>query len=89
MGLDLSVQQIDIGHRLGPFSRDRNRNVIVKFISRQVKFNILAHCSALRNTGVYINEDLTRLNSKVLSSMRLKDPGNVEKAWSYEGKLFL
>ena len=89
MGLDLSVQQIDIAHRLGPFSRERNRNVIVKFISRQVKYNILAHCNALRNTGVYINEDLTRLNQKVLSSMRLKDTVNVEKSWSFEGKLFL
>lgn len=89
MDLDLSVQQIDIAHRLGPFSRDSNRNVIVKFISRQVKINILSNCSALRNTGVYINEDLTRLNSKVLSSMRLKDPENIERAWSYEGKLFL
>ena len=33
--------------------------------------------------------DLTRKNQKVLSSMRLKDPKSVEKAWSYEGKLFL
>ena len=89
MGLDLSVHQIDIAHRLGHFRRDRNRNIIVKLISRQVKYNIFARVDALRNTGVYINEDLTHLNQQVLSSMRLKDKINVEKAWSFEGKLFV
>ena len=85
MDINLSVHQIDVAHRLGPFSRDTNRNIKVKFVSRQVKFNILTHCKELKNTGVYINEDLTRLNQKVLSSMRLKDPKSVERAWSYEG----
>ena len=54
-----------------------------------VKYNVLTHCKELKNTGVYINEDITRTNQKVLSSMRLKDPKIVERAWSYEGKLYL
>ena len=89
MDIKLSVQQIDIAHRLGPFSRETNRNVIVRLVSRQVKFNILSNCNVLKNTGVYINEDLTHTNQQVLSSMRLKDTNSVEKAWSFEGKLYL
>ena len=89
MDINISVHQIDIAHRLGPYSRDTNRNIIVRLISRQVKFNVLTHCKELKKTGVYINEDLTHTNQKVLSSMRLKDPKTVERAWSYEGKLYL
>ena len=80
MDINISVHQIDIAHRLGPYSRDTNRNIIVRLISRQVKFNVLTHCKELKNTGVYINEDLTHTNQKVLSSMRLKDPKTVERA---------
>ena len=43
----------------------------------------------LKGTGIYVNEDLTQLNAKVLTAMRLKDKDNVSRAWSYQGKLFL
>ncbi|KAH3863892.1 hypothetical protein DPMN_026898 [Dreissena polymorpha] len=42
-----------------------------------------------KGTGIYINEDFTKTHAEVLSSLRLKEPGRVEKAWSYEGRLFV
>ena len=89
MDLGIMVHQIDIAHRLGKYIRGSSRPIIIKFISRQVKSNIFANAKQLKISGVYLNEDLTRLNLKVLSSMRLKDPGNVEKSWSIDGKLYI
>ncbi|KAH3850203.1 hypothetical protein DPMN_092610 [Dreissena polymorpha] len=43
----------------------------------------------LKGTRISINEDLTKTNAEVLASLRLKEPGRVEKAWSFEGKLFV
>ncbi|KAH3840632.1 hypothetical protein DPMN_114085 [Dreissena polymorpha] len=43
----------------------------------------------LKGTGLYNNEDLTKQNAEVLASLRLKEPGRVEKSWSFESKLFV
>ncbi|KAH3868750.1 hypothetical protein DPMN_031902 [Dreissena polymorpha] len=42
----------------------------------------------LKGTGIFINEDLTKINAEVLASLRRKEPELVEKAWSRDGKLF-
>ncbi|KAH3693067.1 hypothetical protein DPMN_193404 [Dreissena polymorpha] len=42
----------------------------------------------LKGTGIFINEDLTKKNAEVLASLRLKEPTLIDRAWSYEGKLF-
>ena len=54
-----------------------------------MKNTIMKNVKYLKNTRISINEDLTKLNRKVLSSMRLKDKANVTKTWSYDGKLFM
>ena len=41
----------------------------------------------MRITNISINNDLTKLNYKELSSVRLKDKVNITKAWSFDGKL--
>ncbi|KAH3897009.1 hypothetical protein DPMN_021193 [Dreissena polymorpha] len=43
----------------------------------------------LKGTGIFINEDLTKINAEVLASLRPKEPEMVEKAWSRDGKLFV
>ncbi|KAH3841373.1 hypothetical protein DPMN_114832 [Dreissena polymorpha] len=41
-----------------------------------------------KGSGIFVNEDLTKLNAEVLASVRLKQPSAVEKTWSFEGKIF-
>ena len=53
-----------------------------------MKHNIMRNTRHLKNTNISINDDLTKLNYKVLSSLRLKDKVNITKAWSYDGKLY-
>ena len=88
MGLELSAYDIDVAHRLGKYEEHKIRAVIVKFVSRQTKFNFMKHTKTLKGTKYSVNEDLTSLNRKMLSSMRLKEnpTTKVMKAWSFEGK---
>jgi hypothetical protein len=43
----------------------------------------------LKEHKIYVNEDLTKMNADVLASCRVKDKSNVEKAWSFEGKIYV
>ena len=47
MDINLSVHQIDIAHRLGPFSRNINRNIIFQicFTSSEIQYSITLQCT--------------------------------------------
>ena len=71
---DLTIQDIDIAHRL-PNKTGTNRKVIVKFVSRYVKTKVMKNKRKLSSTGVYINDDLTKINQEVLMSVKQKSLG--------------
>ncbi|KAH3859130.1 hypothetical protein DPMN_101846 [Dreissena polymorpha] len=48
----------------------------------------MRNAKLLKGSGIFLNEDLKKLNAEVLTSVRLKDPENVERAWSFDGKLY-
>ncbi|KAH3804001.1 hypothetical protein DPMN_132274 [Dreissena polymorpha] len=48
----------------------------------------MRNATLLKGSGIFLNEDLTKLNAEVLASVRWKDPENVQRAWSFEGKLY-
>jgi len=88
-GFELNVNDIDVAHRLGKYRQGKQRPVIVKFVRRQTKIQAFSHAKQLRQSAIYINEDLTKTNQEVLSSVRLKDRDSVKKAWSHEGKIYV
>ena len=87
-GLRLDEHDVDIAHRLGDYRSSKPRSVIVKFTRRQTKVNVLKNAKKFKGTNIFINEDLTKLNAEVLASLRLKDKKSVERAWSFDGKLY-
>jgi hypothetical protein len=89
LGTHIETRDIDVAHRLGKYAQHKCRPVIVKFVRRQTKIEIMKRAKLLKGTGIYINEDLTKINAEVLASLRLKEPELVEKAWSRDGKLFV
>lgn len=65
----ITPESIDRAHRLGNFSEDRCRPVMVKFASYNLKDKVLSTRSALKNAGTVVNEDFclaTRLARKKL-----------------------
>ena len=77
---------IEIAHRVGRFSPDRDRAIIVRFISRKAKADVIYHRRSLKGSGISIAEDLTSKNVRRLT--QLKDLDCVTQSWSYDGKLF-
>ncbi|XP_033727750.1 uncharacterized protein LOC117317072 [Pecten maximus] len=78
---------IDIAHRLGPFQRGKPRSIICKFTHRRKKIEIIQGRKVLKGSGIYITEDLTRINQQRLkAAFELQC---VERSWSMDGKLFV
>ena len=88
--LNLNPSDIDIAHRLGKnrIGQNKGRQIIVKFVSRLTRDNVLLQKKLFRGSMIFVNEDLTRLNQLALSSIRKKMPDEVENAWSRGGKLY-
>ena len=84
LGIRIEYRDIDVAHRLGKYIHNKNRPVIVKFVRRQTKIDIMKRAKLLKGTGIFINEDLTKKNAEVLASLRLKEPTLIDRAWSYE-----
>ena len=78
---------IDIAHRLGPKQDVKPRTVIMRFVSRMTRDSIMRCRKHLKGTNIFINEDLTKLNHKVLKCVRTKMTDEVESAWSTNGKI--
>lgn len=90
MGLNIDESAINACHRLGPARQGtRARAVIVRFFARDVKHDFLVNKNKLKNMeqyrGVYVNEDLTLLRSKLLQYVKRQD--GVESAYTREGKV--
>ncbi|KAH3700159.1 hypothetical protein DPMN_075129 [Dreissena polymorpha] len=65
LGIQITPSDIDIAHRLEKFKPTENRPVIIKFVRRQTKIDILQKAKLFKGTGIFVNEDLTKLNAEV------------------------
>lgn len=86
MSTNIHQRDIDIAHRLGKKTINKPRPVIVKFLSRHHKFQSFKDKKTkLRGTGIYISEDLTRLNQRVFTAARKNT--DVESCWTRNGQI--
>ena len=89
MGLNLQHRDIDIAHRLGPKTRNQaDKCIIARFTSRMNKIKCMKdRKKKLEETGIRIQEDLTKLNLAVLKATWKND--EVEKSWTTDGIIFV
>ena len=66
---------------------NRGRPIIIKLASYRVRQSILKSRRRLKNTGISINEDLTKPNYDILKQTR--SSSNVTAAWSQDGRIFV
>ena len=57
LGIHIEPTDIDKAHRLGKFQPNKNRPVIVKFVRRQTKIDILRKAKAFKGSSIFANED--------------------------------
>jgi hypothetical protein len=86
--LKLEIDDIEVGHRLGKQDDKKPRQIIVQFSSRGTKVDILKNRKLLKGSGIYVNEDLTRLNQHVFTCIRKKLSDEVEGVWTRNGNIF-
>ena len=86
---DLGLEpDIEIAHRIGVKSRDPNkpRTIIVKFVRRSDKLDVMLRRKSLKGKGISISDDLTVKNVKLINEVR--DHERIEAAWSWDGKVY-
>lgn len=65
----------------------KTKSIIVKYISRMKRNELLKRRKELKGTRIYINEDLTKINKLVFGIIR-QDIQEPERVWVWEGKIF-
>ena len=75
-------------HRVGKKEEGANRAIIVRLKTNKDKLTILQNRKNLRGSGFYINEDLTKINLKLLYTARVTCT-NVETSCTVDGKIFV
>ncbi len=84
----ISESDIDLCYRLGRSVEGKNRDILVRFQSRD-KRNLIYQCRRnmpREEPPVYINEDLTLIRSKLFYDARCKKKsGRVSAVWTQEG----
>ena len=85
LGLQLEERDIDIAHRLPHFNVNNRkpRAMIVKFVRRMDKFDVIENRYKLSGKKIVIKEDLTVKNSHLLNEVSQRD--DVKKAWVVPG----
>ena len=86
--VEIDHDSISASHRIGKKNSRYHRNIICKFVSRQPKELVMVNRFKLKNTDIYINEDLTPLRSKLLNYVKKKVPNvNQKSVHSIGGKI--
>lgn len=83
---NLSMSHIDIAHRL-PSKPGKRRDIIVKLVSRNTKIDILKNRRNLKGKGIFINENLSKLNFTVYMCVKRKMKDEVSQVWTRNGTI--
>ncbi|KAH3827746.1 hypothetical protein DPMN_129688 [Dreissena polymorpha] len=72
--LNLTKNDIDITHRIGIFSKEKDRSIVLKMVSRMKRSCIMQKAKHLRklNSPIYVNDHLTKFNAHVFACVRKK-----------------
>lgn len=70
--------------------RPNRSNIIVRFVSRKHKHEVLQQAKKLKGTGVYVNEHLTKKNGEIARQARiLKKEKLIQDTWTRNCKIMI
>jgi exosome complex exonuclease DIS3/RRP44 len=87
----LTKDDIDRLHRTGKKNDDGPpRQILIKFARYQERHRVLQKKMRLKNTGLFLSEDLTKCRNNLLYLARQrKREGQLEDCWSYDGRIMV
>ena len=87
LGVRVSIGDINVAHRLGNPEPNRYRSVIVKFVRRLTKLEVLENRWRLKGSGIVIAEDLTPANNKLF--WELRESCGAKNVWTRDSKIYV
>lgn len=89
-GMEITENEISACHVIGKRKDDGSQSVIIRFVSRKSKMRVMARGKNLKNTGIYVNEHLTKKNGEIAKKARdLKRAKKVMDTWVRDTKIFV
>lgn len=86
----LESQQISACHTLPRKDKKTKPRIVVKFVNRKHKVEVLKQAKKLKGTGVYVNEHLTKKNAEIAWNGRiLRKQNKIQATWTRNGKVFI
>ena len=82
--IPLTLPDIDGAHRVGIARNGKPRGMIVRFLKRADRMEVLRARKVLKGTGISVAEDLTKLNVQLLN--RAKNHPKIEQSYSWNNK---
>lgn len=88
--IHLESQHISACHVLPRKDRTHPPAIVLRFANRKHKVEMLRQSKKLRDTGVYINEHLTKKNAGIARNCRiLRKQDKIQSTWTRNGKVFV
>ena len=86
----LLPSDIDRAHRTGRSTPGQPRAFLVKFATYQQRRRVMMNKHRLRNTSIFINEDLTAARATLMwHARKAKREGKLSDCWSSDGRIFV
>ena len=93
IGAEVTLDDIERSHRVGPIREGQRRDIIVKFSSyrnRRKVYGARTKTKECGYMGVFINEDLTKPRNKILLKARkMVKEKHLSSAWSSDGTILV
>lgn len=89
LGIDIEKRDLDRSHRVG---KGKPRQIIAKFVSHNLKVDILKKRGILRSKAgnkIRINEDLTSGRLTAIKEINESCKGDFKKLWTIDGAIFV
>ena len=90
LGCNITKADITVSHRLGKPHSDKPRVIVARFVNHDTKTALLKNGKRLKNTSISINEDLTKVRSKLAFEARvLQRSGKIQQTWTRDGTVYV
>ena len=90
MNVPIKLEEISRAHRVGKPSQNKPCAIICRFLNWRVKHSFMKGRSSLRDTKMYVSEDLTKARSHLYYLVRQKQKAKkCAQCWTNDGNVFL
>lgn len=88
--IHIQYEDISICHTLPAKSEKFKPSIVIRFISRKARNNLIMQAKKLKGTNVYINEHLTKKNGNIAREARLlKKQKKIVATWTRNGNIWV